>query len=97
MVLAAPGYPGAYPKGLPIYGLNEVAVEYAPDELVVFHAGTAGPPEHPITSGGRVLAVSALGDSLSGALVRAYAGVERIHFEGMHYRRDIGAASEIRD
>jgi phosphoribosylamine--glycine ligase len=97
VVLAAPGYPGAYPKGLPIYGLKEIAVEYAPDDLVVFHAGTAGPPEHPVTSGGRVLAVSGLGDSLSGALARAYAGVERIHFEGMHYRRDIGAASEIRD
>jgi phosphoribosylamine--glycine ligase len=97
VVLAAPGYPGAYPKGLPIYGLNEVAVEYTPDELVVFHAGTAGPPKQPVTSGGRVLAVSGLGDSLSGALARAYAGVERIHFEGMHYRRDIGAVSEIRD
>jgi phosphoribosylamine--glycine ligase len=98
VVLAAPGYPGAYPTGLPIYGLSEVAAEHAADELVVFHAGTAGPPERPVTSGGRVLAVSGLGDSLTKALARAYAGVEQIHFEGMHYRRDIGGdATEIRD
>jgi phosphoribosylamine--glycine ligase len=98
VVLASPGYPGAYPKGLPIQGLSEVAAEFAPDELVVFHAGTAGPPERPVTFGGRVLAVSGLGETLAEALARAYAGVRRIHFEGMHYRRDIGtSASEISD
>jgi phosphoribosylamine--glycine ligase len=93
VVLASAGYPGAYPKGLPIYGLNEVAAEFAPDELVVFHAGTAGPAERPVTSGGRVLAVSGLGKTLAEALARAYAGVEWISFEGMHYRRDIGGTS----
>jgi phosphoribosylamine--glycine ligase len=98
VVLASPGYPGAYPKGLPIHGLSEAAAEFAPDELVVFHAGTAGPPERPVTFGGRVLAVSGLGETLAEALARAYAGVRRIHFEGMHYRRDIGGAfSEMRD
>jgi phosphoribosylamine---glycine ligase len=98
VVLAAPGYPGAYPKELPIYGLDAVAAEYSPDELVVFHAGTAGPPDRPVTSGGRVLAVSGLGDSLAEALAHTYAGVERIHFEGMHYRRDIGGSmTDIRD
>jgi phosphoribosylamine---glycine ligase len=98
VVLASPGYPGAYPKGLPIYGLKEVAAEFPPDELMVFHAGTSGPAERPVTSGGRVLAVSGLGDTLASALARAYAGVERIHFEGRHYRRDIGGSiAEIRD
>jgi phosphoribosylamine---glycine ligase len=98
VVLAAPGYPGEYPKGLPIYGLKELAAEYDDDELIVFHAGTTGPAEHPVTSGGRVLAVSGLGDTLAEALARAYAGVSRINFEGMHYRRDIGGtAPEIRD
>jgi phosphoribosylamine---glycine ligase len=93
VVLAAPGYPSAYPKGLPISGLNRVAAEFAPDQLVVFHAGTAGPSERPVTSGGRVLAVSGLGGTLAEALARAYAGVAHIHFEGMHYRRDIGGSA----
>jgi phosphoribosylamine--glycine ligase len=90
VVLAAPGYPGSYPKGLPISGLDDVSAAFAPDELIVFHAGTAGTVDRPVTSGGRVLAVSGLGDDLAAAQARAYAGVRRIHFEGMHYRRDIG-------
>jgi phosphoribosylamine---glycine ligase len=90
VVLAAPGYPGSYPKGIPISGLEDAAAAFAPDQLVVFHAGTAGPAEQPVTSGGRVLAVSGLGEDLEAALARAYAGVQRIHFEAMHYRRDIG-------
>jgi phosphoribosylamine--glycine ligase len=87
VVLASPGYPGAYPKGLPIDGL-EAARDM--DQLMVFHAGTAGPADRPVTSGGRVLAVSGLGQDMRSALARAYTGVERIAFEGMHYRRDIG-------
>jgi phosphoribosylamine---glycine ligase len=87
VVLASPGYPGAYPKGLPIAGLDSALDT---DELMVFHAGTAGPAERPVTSGGRVLAVSGLGEDMRSALARAYAGVERVSFEGMHYRRDIG-------
>jgi phosphoribosylamine---glycine ligase len=90
VVLAAPGYPDAYPKGLPIAGLDDAASTFAPDELIVFHAGTRGSADRLVTSGGRVLAVSGLGENLAGALARAYAGVEHIHFEGMHYRRDIG-------
>jgi phosphoribosylamine--glycine ligase len=88
VVLAAPGYPGPYPKGAPIAGLEDVAA-LDPDKLFVFQAGTAGSPDRPVTAGGRVLAVGGLGDDLDAALSRAYAGVERIHFEGMHYRRDI--------
>jgi phosphoribosylamine--glycine ligase len=90
VVLAAPGYPGSYPKGLPIAGLDDVGAAFAPDQLVVFHAGTTGPADRPVTSGGRVLAVSGLGDDLDAALAHAYAAAQRIHFEGMYYRRDIG-------
>jgi len=91
VVLASPGYPGAYPKGLPIAGLDATAFDT--DELMVFHAGTAGPADRPVTSGGRVLAVSGMGADMRSALARAYAGVERVSFEGMHYRRDIGGRS----
>ena len=87
IVLASEGYPGAYPKGRPITGLDEAA---GCEEVAVFHAGTARQDGRVVTAGGRVLAVSATGDDLPSALARAYAGVERIHFEGMHYRRDIG-------
>ncbi len=90
VVVAAPGYPGAYPKGLPLTGLN--APLFASDDVTVFHAGTTGSPERPETSGGRVLAVTGRAEDLAGALARAYAGVEQIHFPGMHYRRDIGGA-----
>lgn len=87
VVMAAPGYPGPYPKGLPISGLEDAA---ALEGVMVFHAGTALQNGRVVTAGGRVLAVSGLGPDLPAALERAYAGVSRIHFEGAHYRRDIG-------
>ncbi len=90
VVMAAPGYPGPYPKGLPISGLSDAA---ALDDVMVFHAGTALRDDRVVTAGGRVLAVSGLGPDVPAALARAYAGVARIHFEGAHYRRDIGSAS----
>lgn len=90
VVLASPGYPGPYPRGLPICGLDTVV---ARDDVVVFHAGTARRNGCVVTAGGRVLAVSALGADLPAAVSRAYAAVEGIHFEGMHYRRDIGRGS----
>ncbi len=83
VVLASQGYPGAYKKGMPISGLNEPALE----GVHVFHAGTAAGP---VTSGGRVLAVTALGKDLEAARERAYSAVAGISFEGMVYRRDIG-------
>jgi phosphoribosylamine--glycine ligase len=86
VVLASPGYPGSYPKGLPISGVESVT---DPDTMV-FHAGTAWQDGQLVTAGGRVLAVSAVGDDLPAALDRAYAGVQCIHFDGMHYRQDIG-------
>ena len=85
VVMASPGYPGSYPKGLPISGLDDV-----PANVTVFHAGTAYQNSQIVTSGGRVLCVTALGDDLKTAVSRAYAGVEQIHFEGAHYRTDIG-------
>jgi len=87
LVMASPGYPDSYPKGLPISGLDKVA---ALNDTVVFHAGTAATAEGVVTAGGRVLAVSAVGDDLGTALNRAYAGVSRIDFPGAHFRRDIG-------
>jgi phosphoribosylamine--glycine ligase len=87
VVLAAPGYPAAYPKGLPISGLEACA---ALDNVIVFHAGTALHDGQLVTSGGRVLAVTAIGADLPQALSRAYAGVDLIHFEKKHFRRDIG-------
>lgn len=89
VVLASPGYPGSYPKGLPISGLGQ-----ASDDVIVFHAGTAEQGGQVVTAGGRVLAVSGRGESLAVALNSAYAGVEQIHFDGMHFRRDIGRIFE---
>ena len=86
VILAAGGYPGSYKKGTPIYGLDEAAK--IPD-CMVFHAGTALKDGHVVTSGGRVLAVTALGPDLETAVARAYAAVAKIRFEGAHYRKDI--------
>lgn len=85
VVMAAPGYPGSYSRGLPVTGLDSV-----PPEVLVFHAGTKVVDGQTVTSGGRVLSVTALGDDLPSAVSRAYAGVERIHFDGAHFRTDIG-------
>jgi phosphoribosylamine---glycine ligase len=87
VVLASGGYPGAYTSDEPISGLE---VADTSEELVIFHAGTALQEGRVVTAGGRVLSVSALGDDLPLALQRAYAGVRNVHFEGMHYRTDIG-------
>ncbi|HID49573.1 MAG TPA: phosphoribosylamine--glycine ligase [Chromatiales bacterium] len=87
VVMAAPGYPGSYPKGLPISGLEDV-----PEDMLVFHAGTVRRDGRFLTNGGRVLAVSARGEDLATAAARAYEGVSRIHFEGAHYRKDIGVS-----
>jgi len=85
VVMASEGYPATYTKGLPIMGLDRV-----PDDVLVFHAGTSRKDDEIVTAGGRVLAVTAVGDTLALALARAYEGVEHIHFGGMQFRRDIG-------
>lgn len=94
VVASAPGYPGSYTKGLPISGLSEASK--LPD-VFVFHAGTKSIDQHVVSSGGRVLSVSALGRNMRDALDRAYDGMSRIQFEGMHYRRDIGVMPECAD
>ena len=88
VVMASEGYPGPYAKGFPITGLAEVAT--MPD-VMVFHAGTKGGGDVILTDGGRVLGVTALGDTLADAQKRAYEAVSRIHFRGAFYRRDIAA------
>jgi phosphoribosylamine--glycine ligase/phosphoribosylformylglycinamidine cyclo-ligase len=87
VVAAAAGYPGSYAKGMDITGGDDL-----PSDTIVFHAGTTRVEGHLRTSGGRVLGVSGVGESLAGALDRAYIGIQRIRFGGMHYRRDIGGA-----
>jgi phosphoribosylamine--glycine ligase len=87
VVLASGGYPGEYRTGLPILGLEKVD-----SDVQVFHAGTKRTENGSIvTAGGRVLNVVATGASLSEARETAYRNVERIYFEGMHFRRDIAA------
>ena len=92
VVLASGGYPGAYATGKPIGGLEEVAAE--PD-VFVFHAGTRQEDGRVVTSGGRVLGVTALGRDVAEARARAYAAAERITFEGRYYRRDIAAGARV--
>ncbi len=87
VVMASGGYPASYPKGLEITGLDENG--QLPG-VTVYHAGTAQKDGKLVTSGGRVLGVTALGKTLDEALEKAYAAVEKIHFDGAHYRRDIG-------
>ncbi len=87
VVLAAEGYPGAVEKGRPIDGV-EALRDWT--RGVVFHAGTSRPEGALVTDGGRVLGVSALGDTIGDAIEEAYAAVGRIAWRGMHYRRDIG-------
>jgi phosphoribosylamine---glycine ligase len=87
VIMAAPGYPASYPKGLAITGLDAAG---ALDNVAVFHAGTASRQGELVSDGGRVMAVSGLGRNLETALERAYAAVGHIHFDGAHYRRDIG-------
>ena len=88
VVMASGGYPGSYAKGKVITGLD--AANALP-HTKVFHAGTARAGEGIVTSGGRVLGVTALGKDLKAAQAAAYAAVECIQFEGAHHRRDIAA------
>jgi phosphoribosylamine---glycine ligase len=88
VIMASAGYPGSYPKGRPIDGIETIAS--LPD-VKIFHAGTAWQNDRIVTSGGRVLGVTALGADLRAARDRAYAAVEKIHFQGAHYRGDIAA------
>ena len=90
VVLASAGYPGKYETGKKISGLAEAAEL---DGVQVFHAGTKTASGDVVTAGGRVLAVTALGQTIKAARERAYQAVSRIHFEGCHYRRDIALSA----
>ena len=88
VVMASGGYPGSYAKGKPILGLAEAAKL---SNTKVFHAGTVKSGDQIVTSGGRVLGVTAWAKDLRAAQSAAYAAVEKIHFDGAHFRRDIAA------
>jgi phosphoribosylamine--glycine ligase len=87
VVLASGGYPGSYEKGKPITGLSDAA---AVPQVTVFHAGTTFDGDAVVTSGGRVLSVTATGETIDEAAERAYAAADKIHFQGKQLRRDIG-------
>jgi len=90
VVLASRGYPGDYETGHPIDGLEEAAAD---PNVLVFHAATRAQDGALVTAGGRVLAVTALGEDLQAARERAYRAVKRVRFAGMHYRRDIASSA----
>lgn len=86
VVMASGGYPASYKKGLPITGLKAAN---AMDGVVVFHAGTREEDGKILTNGGRVLGVTAVADDIPSAQQKAYDAVDKIHFEGVHFRQDI--------
>jgi len=86
VTLASRGYPGKYEKGLEIFGLSDCEKL---ENVIVFHAGTKTTDGRVETAGGRVLGVTAVGATKKDALERVYAAVDRIHFEGKYFRRDI--------
>lgn len=86
VIMASGGYPKSYPKGIEITGLTDGQL----DGVTVYHAGTAVKDGQLVTSGGRVLGVTALGNTLEEALEKSYDAVNKIHFENAHYRKDIG-------
>lgn len=90
VIMASGGYPGPYAKGLEITGLDAAGQVEGMPGVTVYHAGTKREDGRFFTSGGRVLGLSALGDTLDGALQAAYAAVEKVHFDGAVYRKDIG-------
>lgn len=87
VIMASKGYPGNYKTGVPISGLESIK----DNNCMVFHAGTRRENNRYLTSGGRVLAVTAVDSDLKLALDRAYNGVKKIRFDGAQFRRDIGA------
>jgi phosphoribosylamine---glycine ligase len=92
LVACSEGYPGKYPTGREIQGLAEAESE----GVKIFHAGTAANNGRLVTSGGRVLGITAWGTDLASAKRRAYEAASKVHFEGMHYRRDIARKGLLR-
>ena len=89
VVCASGGYPGNYEKGKEICGLDAIKDE----DVVVFHAGTKTKGSKIVTNGGRVLGITAIGSDLKESLVKAYDALKNLSFDGMQYRKDIGAKS----
>lgn len=87
VVMASGGYPGSYEKGKPIHGIESAE---AMDGVKVFHAGTSNGPNCIVTNGGRVLGVTAKALGIENAIAKAYQAVEKISWDGAHYRKDIG-------
>jgi phosphoribosylamine---glycine ligase len=87
VVATSKGYPGKYPTGMPISGL---AAADGTEDVKVFHSGTRFDGSRVVTEGGRVLSVTAIGRNIMEVRKRAYDAMGKIHFEGMHFRRDIG-------
>ena len=87
VMMASGGYPASSEKGVPIHGLDDIAAE----EAIVFHSGSAEKDGEIVTNGGRVLGVTAKDATIKGAIDKAYAAVEKINFDHMQFRRDIGA------
>ena len=92
VVMAAKGYPGSYEKGKEIFELD---VAGALPDVVVFHAGTKLEDGTVLTNGGRVLGVTATGSDTSSAIAKAYEAVSKINWDGIHYRKDIGARGQV--
>ena len=88
VVMAAGGYPFQYQKGNVIHGLSSIHSL----DVKVFHSGTAQQENNIVTQGGRVLSITALGDTLKEAHDQAYAAIENIHWDNAFYRHDIGAS-----
>lgn len=87
VVMASGGYPGKYEKGKPIQGLDQASLL---EGVTVFHAGTKQDGDAIVTQGGRVLGVTALGDTVQSAIAKAYQAVDKIRWEGVQFRTDIG-------
>jgi phosphoribosylamine--glycine ligase len=94
VVMAAEGYPGSYPKGMAINGIEQTM---RIKDTMVFQAGTALKDGKIVASGGRVLGVTAMGEGFRGAIENAYKAVSTIDFEHCHYRKDIGHRALMRD
>jgi phosphoribosylamine--glycine ligase len=93
VVMASGGYPKQYQKGRPISGLDAVR---RMKDVVAFHAGTAFKQDQVVTAGGRVLGVTALGDTVAKAIEKAYQAVAKIHWQDAHCRSDIGKKALVR-
>jgi phosphoribosylamine--glycine ligase len=95
VIMASGGYPEAYKTGFPITGLDRWAADLPAGSLTLFHAGTRLERGQPLTNGGRVLGITALGQTVGAARALAYEAAARISFDGAYVRRDIAAGAEV--